>query len=590
MLTYFLNHRSFGLSPLPYHLTVVGIHIVASCLVALVAVRITGSKWVAFWSGLLFATFAGHSEAVGWVAGAADPWLVVFLLTGLLLFARGLESDRPAPLLGLSVLVLVAAYLAKESAVVGVALVTVWGAIAAWLGDRSQARRILMRTAAVAMVLAVTTASYLLMRSFVFGFTAGYNELNSDRSILGQQFIVFVIRSFFPANEFFAHAYGRWLAFTMIIAGVAMAAIKTRRESRQWGGYLFVCAAYGIVLAPVLPLTISPVTSTSERFVYLPTVFSCILIAWVVSLACGARRAVAGLILSGVVLAQYPALSRSNGERAAAATLFQNFMTEAVSLLRSEAPVGGITRVFFLTIPDSLHGVMVTRSAFHPALSVLAPEIKDGEWRAAFIASHALESVHDQTAVWPEDRNRFRIGLGAGQFVERTLLGNADYAITELSPTGYVIEFAPSRWRRILAYENGGHLKRVGSVGADVLDAIPFGTVDMPPADPACTGDTLRFSGWALDDNRGMEVIAQHEITPGRWTDVSKATRVAGTRPDVEKIFAVYPDVSRAEWNYWLPCSSVNPSRRLHVRIVARDSAGQEASLGERLVVFTVRR
>jgi hypothetical protein len=265
-------------------------------------------------------------------------------------------------------------------------------------------------------------------------------------------------------------------------------------------------------------------------------------------------------------------------------------MTEAVSLLRSEAPVGGNSRLFFLTIPDSLHGVVVVRSAFHPALSVLAPEIKDAEWRATFVASHALETVYDQTAVRREDRNRFRVDLGGGGFVERTLPANADYEIRELSPTGYVIEFAPSPWRRILAYENDGHLKKVASLEAGILDATPFGTVDMPPADPACTADSLRFSGWALDDKHGMDVFAQHEIAPGLWTDVSKATRVAGTRPDVAKMFAVYPDVNLAEWNYWLSCSSGNPSRGLHVRIIARDSAGQEATLGERLVVFPGRR
>jgi len=591
MLTYFLNHRLFGLSPLPYHLTLVGIHILASCLVALVAARLTGSKWVAFWSGLLFATFAGHAEAVGWVAGAADPWLAVFLLAGLLLFAKGLESERAMLLLGLSFLALVVAYLAKESAVVGVALVTGWGVIAAWLGDRSKARRTLMRTAAVAVALVVTAATYLWMRSFVFGSAIGsYNDLNADRSILGQQLIAFAIRSFFPPTHFFGWASLRWLAVTMILAAAVIIAIKTRGEARQRGGFLFLCAAYCIVLAPVLPLTISLGGTTSERYVYVPTLFSCILTAWAVSLVCGGRRVVAGLVLSGLIVAQQPALARANAERLAAAAVFRDFMTEAVSLLRSEAPAGGNSRVFFLTIPDSLGGVMVARSAFHPALSVLAPEIKDGEWRAAFVASHALDNVHDQTAVWQDDRNRFRVGLGGGRFVESTLSGNADYEITALSPTGYAIQFAPSRWRRILVYQNDGHLQRVGSVEAGVLDATPFGTVDMPPVDPACSADTLRFSGWAVDDSRGMEVIAQHETTPGMWTDVGQATRVAGTRPDVEKLFTAYPEVERAEWNYWLACSTGAPGRRLHVRIIARDSAAQEANLGERFVGFAGRR
>src|SRR5262245_29360023 len=83
MLTYYVNYQLFGLWALPYHVTLVVVHVACACLVALLAIRVSGSPRIGFWAGLIFTAFAGHSEAVGWVAGAADPWLAVFLLSGL---------------------------------------------------------------------------------------------------------------------------------------------------------------------------------------------------------------------------------------------------------------------------------------------------------------------------------------------------------------------------------------------------------------------------------------------------------------------------------------------------------------------------
>ena len=55
---------------------------------------------------------------------------------------------------------------------------------------------------------------------------------------------------------------------------------------------IFSGLALVVALAPILPLTISISTTESERFVYLPTVFSCIFFVWAIR-AVLRRRALA---------------------------------------------------------------------------------------------------------------------------------------------------------------------------------------------------------------------------------------------------------------------------------------------------------
>lgn len=586
MLTYYVNYRLFGLRPLPFHLTVLAVHVASAYLVYRLAQRATGSWRVAFWAGLIFATFAGHSEAVGWVAGAADPWLTVFLLSGLLLFARGLEQERAWPALAAATVILAAGYLAKESAAIAAGLVAAWGVSAASFGDRARAPRTILRTVAVAGALACVTAAYLFMRSRVFGSPFGsYNDLNADRSILAQEAVAFVLRSFYPATGAFALSMYRRLGLAVIAAALIGLAVHAWREPGRRAGLLFLSAAFAVALAPVLPLTISLAGTTSERFVYVPTAFSCIVIAWAIDSVTGAARIATAVLSLAVVAVQYPAFARSHAERVAAARLFQTFMADTVALLRAQAPAGSQTRVFFLTLPDSLGGAVVARSAFHPALSVLAPEFTDREWRAVFVATHDLRTPQDVTTMTREGPGRFRIALSAGRFLEGRPAANPDFTVEEWGPTGYAISFLPSRWRRIVAYESQGRLHTAGGLEGAVLDGIPFGSVDIPADGATCEGSSLRFSGWALDDREGLEVVVRRETAPGVWSDVARAEWRSGTRPDVAKLFAGYPQAERGEWDYWLPCAP-SDSAPARLRIVARDSAGHEVALGERTVSF----
>jgi hypothetical protein len=99
-------------------------------------------------------------------------------------------------------------------------------------------------------------------------------------------------------------------------------------------------------------------------------------------------------------------------------------------------------------------------------------------------------------------------------------------------------------YRTVLVYTSGGHVHV-----AAIVDPPPFGAIDIPADGARCASGDIRFSGWALDDETGAEVVLERDDR-GVRTPIGMATRSAGTRPDVAAAFADFPDAGRAEWNY----------------------------------------
>ncbi|XP_050441799.1 protein O-mannosyl-transferase TMTC2-like [Adelges cooleyi] len=85
VLTYRLNYRFFGLRPMSYHATNVGLHSLATGLL-LVTARMIMSKQSAVLSTLLFAVHPVHADAVASVVGRADVLSCVFFLLSFLCY------------------------------------------------------------------------------------------------------------------------------------------------------------------------------------------------------------------------------------------------------------------------------------------------------------------------------------------------------------------------------------------------------------------------------------------------------------------------------------------------------------------------
>lgn len=115
-----LVHTFAGLAPWFWHLTSVGLHVLATYLVFRLAETALESKTAASGAALLFAVYPIHIEAVSWLAASNELLYTLFILSSLIALFYVLQSGRDEPYWGrwmwLSLGLWTAALFAKESA------------------------------------------------------------------------------------------------------------------------------------------------------------------------------------------------------------------------------------------------------------------------------------------------------------------------------------------------------------------------------------------------------------------------------------------------------------------------------------------
>ena len=122
-----IDYRLFDLNPEYYYLQNILVHVVNAYLVLLIARRILRDRLASLCCALFFVTFSAASEAVFWIAANSTEGIyTLFLLSSLLLFCRFLET-RSRRYFVASLVLCVASFLSKESAISLVFLVFLTG-------------------------------------------------------------------------------------------------------------------------------------------------------------------------------------------------------------------------------------------------------------------------------------------------------------------------------------------------------------------------------------------------------------------------------------------------------------------------------
>jgi protein O-mannosyl-transferase len=463
VLSYWACYQAFGLNPLPYHVAVLLLHVFNACCVFLIARRLLpgGDRLSAALAGLLFLVFSSHSEAVAWAAGIADPLLAAFLLPAFLAYLRAVEPGAAGHWVWVSLVLMVTGAFAKESWVVFPALVL---AHAVLLGDgRAQARK---RTAMLIASSTLVVIAYLALRAVALGsVTGGYEGLSTSLhpSLFFGQVRSFVLRCFIPGG---LRAFYIWQRGLDLVIWPALAVLVAVRGNRLLLRMVFFagCGA-ALALAPVLPLTISLVNTESERFTYLATAFSCLLIV-AAATAILRRRALVVLACAPLVVWHGVVLHRDAVRLRDAGQVAHGIIDSFATAVRQYDPEGR-QRIFLLNLPDNLNGAYVYRRGFYPAVQLFAPDVGASTGRTIGIATTAIGSPVDRALVLRTNPNRFRIEFGADRIIQPQIPSSVWYRIDGQGLTGYEVEFADTARSAIVLYTSGGRVEYAGSVGTN---------------------------------------------------------------------------------------------------------------------------
>ncbi|MGO8670278.1 MAG: hypothetical protein ACLQVD_02760, partial [Capsulimonadaceae bacterium] len=274
---FWIDDRLWRHNPLPWHIENVAIYGLTAYVIYLLTRRMaTGirSSELAGWSAAtIFLLMPGHNETVNWLCDRSDLSGAFFSLCGLLAYLRYRDDGRVATFM-LSSVLLTLGLLSKEAMVlmpVGVCIAEV-------------ARRKWVNAA----VLALVEAAYLVIRSMVIGkIVGGYTDSVLVGHDLNVSFLWHIVCEFpDPAGLLIAVSVISYLAVRRPVRMVTVA------------GLLICLAFYVAALLPVLSTSPGP---EGNRYIFLPSAFSTILIGLSVACATQDRRRISYALVVPIV-------------------------------------------------------------------------------------------------------------------------------------------------------------------------------------------------------------------------------------------------------------------------------------------------
>src|SRR5262245_27804165 len=282
------NHALFGLNPLYWHLATLTLHLLFCLLLYFFSCRLTGDRWVAIVTVLLFGLHPAHVEDVAWISGAAESLLAILLLGCLLCYLKHQDcgDTKMDSWQAASLLLALLAMLAKETALVLPFLIFSYEWIFGKRGVSQRARLLLAVRAATPYALILVI--YLILRTFALQRLFPPHTTATLGSVLlawPKVILFYAQHTLFPSrlSVFYklitvAHPGMRNFVLPLIVmcAGAAVLWYGSRR-SRV---FAFLGAWGFIMLIPILNVTLlyNP-ENVHDRYLYLPSAAFCIMLA-----------------------------------------------------------------------------------------------------------------------------------------------------------------------------------------------------------------------------------------------------------------------------------------------------------------------
>ncbi len=277
-LSIMFDHFLWGNNPAGYHLVNLLLHIICTVLLFVFSRQIIRLYYgidkilPAFITAVLFFAYPMHSESVFWILGRSAILGAIFCLLFLIFF---LKEKRSVINISASLVSYALALLTYESSWVLPVIVL---ALAAGARGLKTFQPKLLRN--YFMALACIFCTYLFFRwkvnSEILGNYEGANFLQFNMLVLVQNFGKLLLRGFTSYREIpllLSIAFG---VLTALLASILYA----RKQVFIKAKYILLC--FVIAVLPYLSLGIDTHGTEGERFLYLPSLFVCVLITIVI--------------------------------------------------------------------------------------------------------------------------------------------------------------------------------------------------------------------------------------------------------------------------------------------------------------------
>ena len=306
LLSFAVNYRLSGFTPLPYYAVNILLHCVNVLLVLGLLIRLGLDLRAAVVAAALFAVHPLRVESVAWITERKDLLFALFFLVSLRAYLSYLDRGKKLFLI-FSLFAFLLSLISKPQ---GVTL-----PLFLLLIDYYRRRPNLRRVIAEKVPFLITAAFFLILnliawRNFVAGLSPGTeNLLKAERIVIPAWGIGFyLLKTIFPFRLSAFYPYPQLNLTALVIAAFALPLVilvmlSFRRRDIFFGGAFFLLA-----LAPVLQILPLGPAAVADRYTYIPTIGLFFIVGTAVSRSsrrpgfAGAQRIFLLVVAAGVIV------------------------------------------------------------------------------------------------------------------------------------------------------------------------------------------------------------------------------------------------------------------------------------------------
>ena len=298
----------------------------------------------------IFFVYAFHAETIYWVIGRSSSLGAIFFLLSAILYLRRNDATK---YIVLSMLMFVVGLLTYES----VWIMPIVIAILSWMDVKSQTTSWKKESKYVITGVVVLIVFFIIRYISIQQFIASYEGerfINLDIKGLALNFVKLILRSFSrQSGDFYL------LVLAFLIGATAIASfLFTRKKMLVIGTLLLWLCTY----IPYLSLGIDTFGSESERYLYLPSIFLCIIIGIGIVNAARVYKYVISLLFFFVhILFMYQ--NRVAYKTASAVT---------AATVKELKNLAGKQTIYVLQLPQENNGALIFRLGFDAAVKLYA--------------------------------------------------------------------------------------------------------------------------------------------------------------------------------------------------------------------------
>jgi len=284
--SYQLNHLLHELNPSWYRANNILLHAANSFLVYFLSLKLLQTfrpeqprTLIAAIAGLLFAILPSHSESVIWIASRGDLLATCFSLLTLIFYLDWLQTSSRKALFFLCASLLLG-LLSKESAFALPIMVIFLHLLINHQKNGERPQELFSRKGfLIGLILFVTAAYFLCRKIFIGKFIGGVTQVSSLQNLFENLFIFFWKAFSLPlissehAQQIFLHPLFIGAFFLLLLGLITLIILKRNFL------HLAIIGLFFIALLPVAHRPVGINFIVGERYIYLASVFSCILTA-----------------------------------------------------------------------------------------------------------------------------------------------------------------------------------------------------------------------------------------------------------------------------------------------------------------------